>query len=203
MGPITKLKAEFFNQTYIKYQFGFEGQKILNDGTIIIGNRAGPITMPTAFSIKNLCHEMGHMVEINDERMRVHGWGLRNPEVWVYDRYCVEPRTNQITNRELRVCAYQAELLKYLGVKYSVSDLVGALQWVADTTFVPLEDGSMPYGENKTHNLDYTEIKSSQQRWRINEVGRLRKEYTIDRFISEWNRKINWLANNKYVVDNY
>lgn len=201
MGPITRLKTEFLNTEYVKYNIGMQGMSVSETGIINIGNRAGPLTWPGTFSVKNLGHEMSHIVEINDERMRIHGYGLKLPEVWVYDRMCVEPTTHQITDRELRVTAYQCELLSYIDVKYSVRDLVGTLEYLADTTFVPLEDGSVPYGENKTHNFDYTGIKASQNRWRINEVNRLRKEYTMDRFLSEWNRKINWLASNEYVVD--
>jgi len=202
MEPISILKSEFINNEFVKYQQGFEGQKILNDGTVVIGNRAGPMTRPLSFSVKNLCHEMSHLVEINDERMRMHGWGLKVPEVWVYDRMCVEPTTKQMTDRELRVCAYQSELLTFIGVRHSISDLVGALQYLSDTCYVPIEDGRLPYGNNyeviKAQKID---IKVSQHKWRINEVKKYKKEFTIDRFISEWNRKINWLANNKYVVD--
>lgn len=203
MGPITKLKAEFFNNPFVKYQQAFEGQKVLNDGTIVIGNKAGSITWPGSFSVKNLCHEMAHLVEINDERMRMHAWGLKIPEVWVYDRICVEPTTKQITDRELRVCAFQSELLKYINVKHTVSDLVAALVYLPDTHYVPIEDGRKPYGDNyETIKAEKIDIEASQHRWRINEVNRYRKEFTIDRFISEWNRKINWLAENKFVVDN-
>lgn len=71
MGPITKIKKEFLNNPFVKYEQGFQGQKILNDGTIVIGERAGPITYKPSFSIKNLAHEMSHLVEIDNTRARM------------------------------------------------------------------------------------------------------------------------------------
>lgn len=203
MEPIIKLEKEFLNTNFVQFEFGFEGQKILDDGTIIIGNRAGPQDWHRSYETSNLAHEMSHLVEIDDARMRCHGWGLKLPEVFVYDRMCVEPTTNQITTRELRVMAYTANLLDYIGEEYSVDDLTSSLQYLSDTCFVPLEDGSSPYGENRVHELDYDEIKASQQQWRINEVNQYRKEFTVERFISEWSRKIDWLNNNKYIVQEY
>lgn len=193
---LIKLKKEFLNTNFVQYQDDFEGQKVLNDGTIVIGNKAGPSSYNT---ISNTCHEMSHLVEIDDARMRCYGWGLKLPEVWVYDRTCIEPTTHQITDRELRVMAYQVNLLKYIGVKYSVEKIVGVCQYLDDTTFVPIEDGRQPYGEDKSHGFDYDEIKASQQRWRVNQVNQYRKEFTIERFMSEWNRKIEWMSNNEYV----
>lgn len=87
MKSIKHLKKHFFNTEFVKYKVGLEGMTVSDTGTIIMGNKAGPLY----FSIKNLCHEMSHMVEINDERMRMRGWGLKIPEVWVYDRMCREP----------------------------------------------------------------------------------------------------------------
>ncbi len=201
MAAITKLKEEFFTTEFVKYKSGMEGQCVSNDGTIFIGNRAGPITWPPSFNVSNLVHEMSHLVEINDERMRCYGWGLKLPEVWVYDRMCVEPTTHQITDRELRVMAYQANVLQYISASYSVRNLVGPLEYLADTTFVPMEDGSAPYGENRNRELNGSETKASQMKWRINEVNRYRKEYTLDRFVSEWRRKMNWLSNHQYTID--
>jgi hypothetical protein len=193
---LIKLEKEFLNTNFVQYQDDFEGQKVLNDGTIVIGNKAGPSSYNT---ISNTCHEMSHLVEIDDARMRCYGWGLKYPEVWVYDRMCIEPTTHQITDRELRVMAYQCNLLDYIGVKHTVKDITSSLEYLSDTAFVPIEDGGAPYSENKNHNLDYTQIKKSQQRWRVNQVNRLRNEFTIERFISEWNRKIEWMNNNEYV----
>lgn len=130
--------------------------------------------------------------------MRHHGWGLKVPEVYVINQICIEPTTKQITERELRVMAYQSNLLDYIGTKYNLNNLVQALQWLPDTCYLPLEDGSKAYGDGKNHNLDYNEIKANQQRWRVNEVKKLRSIYTIDRFISEFNRKIEYMANNIY-----
>jgi hypothetical protein len=194
---LIKLEKEFLNTSFVQYQDDFEGQKVLNDGTIVIGNKAGPSSYNT---ISNTCHEMSHLVEIDDARMRCYGWGLKYPEVWVYDRTCIEPTTHQITDRELRVMAYQINLLEYIGVKYSVEDTVSVCQYLPDTAFVPIEDNRQPYGDNyEAVEAEGIDIDASQQRWRVNQVNRLRNEFTIDRFISEWNRKIEWMNYNEYV----
>ncbi len=196
-----KLEKEFLNTNFVQYQDDFEGQKILNDGTIVIGNKAGPSSYNT---ISNTCHEMSHLVEIDDARMRCYGWGLKLPEVWVYNRTCIEPTTHQITDRELRVMAYQVNLLDYIGAENIVEDITGPLKYLADTAFVPIEDGRQPYGDNyeavKAENIN---IETSQAKWRVNEVNRLRKEFTIDRFISEWARKIKWMNENEYICSDY
>ena len=202
MEQIEQIKNRFFNNEFVEYKGGVQGMYIDDHGKIVMGNRAGPSTWAPSFDIKNLVHEMSHMVEIDDARMRCHGWGLKLPQIWVYDRYCCEPITKQITDRELRVAAYQVNLLKHFKIPVRISNITSSLEWLADTCFVPLEDGQMPYSEGRTHNLDYTQIKTSQARWRVNEVKRLMKEFTAERFISEWDRKINWLGNNPYVVDN-
>jgi hypothetical protein len=195
-----KLEKEFLNTNFVQYEEGFQGQNVFEDGTIIIGNRAGSINWPGSYLISNLVHEMAHLVEIDDARMRCDGWGLKVPEVWVFNRICCEPTTRQITEREIRVTAYQVNVLDYLGEENSVDDIVSSLDYLPDTCYVPLEDGREPYGDNyKVVQAENINIKESQQRWRVNEVNRLRKEYTLERFISEWHRKIKWLNENEYI----
>ena len=197
-----KLEKEFLNTNFVQFEEGCQGQKVLDDGIIIIGNRAGSIDWPDSYLVSNLVHEMAHLVEIDDARMRCYGWGLKYPEVWVYNRMCIEPTTKQITERELRVAAYQVNVLDYLGVENSVDDITSPLDYVADTCFVPLEDGREPFGDNyETVKAENINIKASQQRWRVNQVNSLRKEYTLERFISEWHRKIKWMNENEYRRD--
>lgn len=192
-----KLEKEFLNTNFVQYQDDFEGQKILSDGTIVIGNKAGPSSYNTT---SNTCHEMSHLVEIDDVRMRCYGWGLKVPEIWVYNRTCIEPTTHQITDRELRVMAYQVNLLEYIGIEHTVEDVVRVCEYLPDTAFVPIEDGRQPYGDNyETVKAENINIKVSQQQWRVNEVNRLRKEFTLERFMVEWKRKIEWLRTNEYV----
>lgn len=204
MEALIKLEKEFLNTNFVQFEEGFQGQNVLEDGTIVIGNRAGPTTWADSFKIDNLIHEMAHLVEIDDARMRCHGWGLKVPEVFVFNRMCCEPTTKQITERELRVMAYQLNVMDHIGVECDTDDAVRALENLADTAFVPIEDGRQPYdGDYKDIQAEGINIKSSQQKWRVNEVNRLRKEFTLERFIFEWKRKIEWLSANEYVCPEY
>lgn len=82
-------------------------------------------------------------------------------------------------------------MLNYLGVKNSIRDLTNAFQYLPDTCFVPIEDGSSAYGEDKNHKLEYNQIKKSQHQWIINNVKSLLEEFNIDQFRLEWNKRLN------------
>lgn len=182
--PLQTLKGEFFSQTKkLQYKPGLQGQVVL-DGIIYVGNRAGP-----SLSWTYICHEVAHFVEIDDARMDLYGWGLKVPEVWVYDRMCCEPTGMSITEREIRVAAYQANLQEYLNGSVRVSSITDSFQYLPDHHFVPLEDGSPAYMENDTRDISYREKNASRLRWIANRVQELRSVYTMDRFVSEWHRK--------------
>lgn len=186
MSPIEHLRTEFFSKTKaIQFRPDLEGQRI-EDGVIHVGDRSGP----NHNDVSALAHEMSHFVEIDDDRMTSYGWGLRLPEVYAINRICIEPLTCQATKRELRVIAFQLNLCEYIGLSLEDDYTVSSLRFMPDTTFVPLEDGSQPYGEITTHGLDYNEIQASQQRWRLNQVKALRAIHTLDVFLSEWGRKV-------------
>lgn len=100
--------------------------------------------------------------------------------------------------------AYQMNVMDHFGFDFDVSDTVKVLIWLPDTCYVPMVDGREPYGDNyESVKAEGIDIKKSQQQWRINEVNRLRKEYTFERFVSEWRRKIEWLNSNEYIVEEY
>jgi hypothetical protein len=135
---------------------------------------------------------MSHFVEIDDGRMTQYGWGLVAPKVWVYNRFCCEPVTKKMTERELRVIAYQVNVLESLGLPdrpiYSVRSLV----FMPDFTHIPLEDGRSAYGDDAPtwEEMDSRAKDESRIRWMVNRVGQLRAEYTLERFDREWDRKV-------------
>lgn len=98
----------------------------------LFGLRAGP-----SLSVSFALHELAHLVEIDDRRATMFGWGLDVPTQWVYDRLCAEPVTNQATTRECRVVAYQALLGDAIGLKADIRDTVSALQYMPDWWHVP------------------------------------------------------------------
>lgn len=208
---LNKLKKEFLSKTKkICFVHGLTGmapkhttsymskraykeQENHPEAVVFVGDRAGPENHVT-----NLCHELAHFVEIEDYRMTRYNWGLTVPSVYIVDRLCVEPRTTQITEREIRVAAYQYNLLNYIGCKRTIKNLVSSYQYLPDFMLVPLEDGTMPYGEEgKITKLPYEKIDKSRLKWIENRTRDILKDYSVDRFISEWERKIKILENMK------
>ena len=189
MTPFERLNAEFLSKTSaLRYKPNLEGQRI-EDGVILVGDKAGP-----AYDLSNLCHELSHFVEIDDARMTSPSWGLRVPEVWVYNRMCIEPETIQMTERELRVTTFQKNLMDYLGFPVTVEELVASLKYLADYIHVPLEDGSKAWGSGRHPALSTQAIEESQFRWRAAWVYRALPEFSIERFRAEWNRKVKLLG---------
>ena len=142
--------------------------------------------------IANLCHEMAHFVEIDDDRCTAHGWGLKYPERFVIDRTCYEPVTCNGVMREIRVLAYQKNVQRFLGCSQDIHETTIALEHLEDYIHVPILSGEAPYSEGTTHGLNYDQIKNSQFEWCKNKVDELARDpkYGIDAFISEWNRKL-------------
>lgn len=186
MTPLQLLKRDFLSLTNrVRYVPGLQGQRVDDAGVVYIGNRAGP---SRAFS--NLAHEICHFVEIDDARQQLHGWGLKVPSFTILGQVCVEPVTRKMTERELRVMAYQANLTEALGAPARVSNMVRALQFMPDFMQIPLEDGEPAYTGNGTSRVPYAEVDPSRIRWMTNRVQELRKDFTFERFRSEWSRKI-------------
>lgn len=189
MYPYRQVHREFLADAKgIRFKPGMGGQRIAEDGTILIGDRAGPDC-----SIQFLGHEMSHFVEIDDARMGVRGWGLHFPEVVVYGQLCCEPVTLKMTERELRVLAYQANLLEYLGAPETEKELVRSLTFMPDFCLVPLEDGGPAWVDGKFR-IPYKKMDPSRLRWLAAQVRKLRSEYTLERFRAEWDRKLKVLA---------
>lgn len=175
---------EFFADAAVRVDWTSAAQSIDAEDRVVLGPWAGPEA-----TISNLVHEMSHFVEIDERRMTAYGWGLHVPEIHIAGRVCLEPQTRQATERELRVIAFQANILEYLGFPRSVRDLVAPLDWMPDFVFVPIEDGSSAYGDDRTHKLSYEAIQKSQKRWCAKQVEVLRETFTAERFLSEWKRR--------------
>lgn len=188
MTPLALLKKRYLSHTNrVRYTPRLEGQRVDNDGVIFVGNRAGGL------HVSNLAHELSHFVEIDDARMQIYGWGLRRPEIWVFDRMCCEPTTMKMIERELRVIAYQFNLLESLGSPTQARGFVSSLRFMPDFLYVPLEDGRAAYGDDADE-MDSRAKDESRIRWMARRVEELRSTHTLERFDSEWTRKINLLS---------
>lgn len=108
----------------------------------VFGARAGP-----AYSIGFLLHELAHAIEFGPENFeqRCHptGFIFHVPTVWVYDRYCVEPTTNQGTQRECRTVGIQYLLERCLGRKAAIGSIIDgqldSFRFLADSHFAQPE----------------------------------------------------------------
>jgi hypothetical protein len=193
-----RIEEEFFPNSTLKLDWNVEGQKI-RDGRVFVGAKAGP-----SIHESHACHEMAHFVEIDDARCGLYGWGLKVREVWVFDRMCVEPETHQMIDRELRVIAYQVNLLDHVEAKADALDrsqlfddavsaggapaavaLVTSLRFMADWCMLPRR------GRDQ-HSNDVSRVV-----WCARRVERLRrqKKYGIESFRREWKRKNEVLRN--------
>ncbi len=185
----TRMTREFFEPGGVTIDWRLQSQRTAEEEGRLTQVAIGPWAGPEA-NISNLVHEMSHFVEIDEPRMACFGWGLRLPEIWVYNRMCVEPTTMQATARELRVFAYQVNVLDYLGEPSSIEDLVGSMVHMPDLVHVPIEDGTQAWSEDRrAKDWDYREIEASQLRWCARQVEEHRKEFTLERFLSEWKRR--------------
>lgn len=78
------------------------------------GARSGP-----AHSISALAHELAHAIEFGaksfEYRAKPYGrFNFQVPSIWVIDRYCCEPQTGQITEREARTFGIELRLLELI-----------------------------------------------------------------------------------------
>lgn len=176
------LHDKYFRYTTTVISEQIEGMSVLYR-RIILGARLATIVSPSA-----LIHEMAHFVEIDYGRIAKTGWGLKLREIEIAGRVCKDPLTMQATERELRVCAYEANIEEKHGIT-KIEGTIESLDFMPDACFVPIENGEPAYGEGRRHNLEYNDIKKSQHRWRMNRLSELRKTHTYDRFLELWHER--------------
>jgi hypothetical protein len=106
------------------------------------GARAGP-----SYDAVNIFHELAHASQFGPDQFKArasaNGFVFKLPRIWVYDRFCVEPTTNQMTERELDTFAHQLHLMRLAGFKVSDSQFVSysasLMSWMEDWWHVPGE----------------------------------------------------------------
>lgn len=122
-------------------QIKFEKTRI-NDDNFIIGCRSTHIVTPNVF---DFLHDLSHLIQFSDKELQTHyiEYGGRlnfnTPMVYVYNQWCCEPETDQISMRELETFYIQYLLenqILNLNLsfeswvdKYEVLDL---FQWLPD-----------------------------------------------------------------------
>jgi hypothetical protein len=171
---LARVREEFFSNSPIRIDtVKHETQWLDASKKLWFGVWAGP-----AADVANLLHEMAHFVEIDERRMGMHGWGLKLPKMYsLPGRYggtsWCEPKTMQISARELRVMAFQHHLHVYLGVEPWREQVASLLRWLPDWYNVP------GHGDGP------------RSRWMVAQYDRLIKSprYSLASFRAEWTRR--------------
>lgn len=110
----------------------------------------GALAGPT-IGASHLFHELAHAAELGgdafERRVTAYGYGFEIPQVWVYDRFCSEPKTMQATARELRTFAHQYHLMQKAGYRLVrepfAADTAKIMAYMEDCYCVP---GKEPEG---------------------------------------------------------
>ncbi len=118
------------------------------------GGRAGP-----SVAASNIFHELGHAAQFGVEQFRkrgaVDGFVFKVPKVFVFDRYCEEPKTSQATLRELETFAYQMHLMRAAGYKMDDEQFVAysarLMRFMPDWYHIPgkNEEGRAAWCKNR------------------------------------------------------
>lgn len=171
---LERVRDEFFKDSPIAIDTVKHSTQWLDErGKLVLGVWAGPRA-----KTDNLLHEMAHFVEIDQPRMGMCAWGLRLPKMhYMPGQYgghsWCEPKTMQISARELRVMALQHHLHLHLGIE-PWREKVGALmKWFPDRYNVP----------------GYRQ--GAANRWVLAQYDRLIKapRYSLAAFREEWSRR--------------
>jgi hypothetical protein len=183
-----KLFNLFFKNSPIIIDLNYHGIQTVRGNKLVFSAWAGPLQC-----ITHIIHEMGHLIEIDDERVLKNNWGLVTPEVYIpgrYSRIASVPQTYQPSLRECRAIACQYHIQKMLGIDSSSSELVSALKWMPDWCNIP---HSQDYEDE-----DFSLSKVDQDRLNLLEQKMLEYanyKYTLDFVLNEWKRKNNLLRN--------
>lgn len=186
MTALEKINKELFTSKYLVLENNLQGQYIDASTIIHVGDRFGT----KYHDASAVLHELAHFVEININRIHLNSWGLHIPKILVSDIRCTHCTTHQCTDRELRVHAYQSNLMQYFKLEEDVDAVIRALSLLPDARLVPIEDGSDPYCDDRLNKLSHSEIKQSQHKWRIKKLIQYKKEFTLDRFFSEYRNRL-------------
>ncbi len=183
-----KLKELFKNSPLI-ISDDIEGQRLDDNGDVVIGTRCGPLYN----NLEALCHEMCHFVEIDERRMGQFKWGMKfGTGTGLYNRFqeIRDFNTAQATKRELRVLAFQYNLQVYLGIqKETLVEHCSAMEYMPDFYCVLsdkelLNDAELP----DLGAMGYTHSKKTLFliEWTVKKYLEV---YTLEKFLSEWHRR--------------
>lgn len=149
-----------------------EGQRV-KDNVVLLGTKIGP----HSHTLTGLVHEMSHLIEIDNKRAVVDGWGFSyGQEVHILGQVFNEPSTYQASLRETRVIAIEAKIYELIGYTYDIMESVRPLVYMGDFFLVP--------GTNERERLSFL----------LNEVINNQKSLTESQIKEQWRRKMKLLG---------
>ena len=127
----------FSGRPCVRIDLRVEGVEHDHDQAIVtLGCRAGP-----SYEVGNLLHEMAHLVEIPEHRAVERNFGLKFGSAFLSSLGIQHFATSyQATMREARVWSWQFAVMRDLGLRPDISDLVRPAAWISDFENVPGRD---------------------------------------------------------------
>lgn len=156
----------------------------IEDNRFMLGTWAGP-----SKDIYNLIHEIAHMVEIDDKRCHLPGWGLKYPPEFYWPGHGMVSNgfnTAKAIYREARVLGIQEVITKHYGIVWNRSYSVSSLKYIDGMCFIPPR-----YPENpKDDTLSYDEREKRRMAYLYRFVIREARKHTFESVLAEYGKKI-------------
>lgn len=174
---------DWFHNPRVQHSKNESGNPV-RDGVMLFGWRVGP-----SKDVDGVVHEMAHLIEIDDARCHLPGWGL-----WVRQTYIpghppfAEPHTFQACAREIRVVAIQKVIFESLGLPFDSDYWAKVIyDWVPGNVFVREEYPEVPpWGDR---GLSYEGISQLAKKAIAVDIDRQAAALTLNRVRAEWDRK--------------
>jgi len=163
----------------------------ISDGVFTLQCRA---LWDSPVDISVLCHEMAHVIEIENDRVWWEAsFGLNLREIEFLGKIYREPLTDQSTCREVRVLGIQWRLQEMFGhtqVNYRVFETASSFRWLPDTVAYYCNRPSLK-------KVPYRKQKFAITKRIIRDALKVYHEWPEWRILGEWKQKIQQLDSAK------
>lgn len=174
---------DWFHNPRVQHSKEESGNPI-RDGVMLFGWRVGPVK-----EMSGVLHEMAHLIEIDDERCHLPGWGLRLRQVEVPGHgMFTEPCTFQACAREIRTVAIQKVITESLSLPFDSSYWAKVIyNWVPGNLFARTEYPEVP--DWKDEGATFAEIEGAARKAIAADIDRRAAALTLRQVRAEWDRK--------------
>jgi hypothetical protein len=160
------------------------------DRGIVIGGRS---TSSSPSNYNTIFHEMGHMIDIDDCRVRMPGWGLKYGK-WVkhqtrYSFGFYEMQTDEAVRCEIRVMAIQAAITEHCGFIFDYIDWASLLSCGALQNYCLWRDNLGLTFDDEHDNRGKGDVPSTTTVIDAGIIRSMREELSIEAIWAEWVRK--------------